>query len=81
LQKLKPLAKDLGIKQINVVANKVRNSEDEDFLKSRIPAEDLLGFVHYSNECATADRKGASPFDTGGGIIEEMRGIKERIGS
>jgi CO dehydrogenase maturation factor len=81
LQKLRPLAADLGIKQVSVVANKVRSAEDEDFLKSRIAPEDLLGFVHYSDECATADRKGFSPFDTGGGIIEEIKSIKEKIGS
>jgi CO dehydrogenase maturation factor len=81
LQKIKQLAKDLGVKQVNVVANKVRNKEDEDFLRGRIPSEELLGFIYYSDECATADRKGASPFDTGGSIIEEIRSIKENIGS
>ena len=81
LQKLKPLAADLGVKQVSVVANKVRNTEDEDFLKGRVASEDLLGFIHYSDECATADRKGFSPYDTGGSIIDEIRSIKEKIGS
>ncbi len=40
---VKRLANDLGVAQVKVVANKVRNTEDEEFIRSRIPAEDLLG--------------------------------------
>ena len=31
---VKRLAKDLGVKQVHVVANKVRNEEDEEFVKN-----------------------------------------------
>ena len=81
LQKLKPLAADLGVRRISVAANKVRSQEDEDYLKSRISDEELLGFIHYSDDCATADRKGISPFDSGGQVVEDVRTIKERIES
>ena len=33
---VKRLAKDLGITQVKVVANKVRNEEDEEFIRNRI---------------------------------------------
>lgn len=39
---VKRLAADLGIRQVRVVANKVRSAEDEEFVRSKIPAEDLL---------------------------------------
>ena len=42
---VKRLASDLGVAQVKVVANKVRNEEDEEFIRSRIPAEDLLGML------------------------------------
>ena len=58
---VKRLAKDLGVKQVRVVANKVRGEEDEEFIKSKIPAEDLLGFIHYNQEVIDADRQGKSP--------------------
>ena len=58
---VKRLAEDLGVKQVRVVANKVRNQEDEDFVRSRIPAEDLLGFIHYNTEVMDADRHGKIP--------------------
>ena len=47
---VKRLAEDLGVKKVRVVANKVRGTEDEEFVRSKIPAEDLLGFIHYNPE-------------------------------
>ena len=60
---VKRLAKDLGITQVKVVANKVRNEEDEEFIRNKIPAEDLLGMIHYNVEVMDADRQGKSPYD------------------
>jgi CO dehydrogenase maturation factor len=77
--KVKPLAADLGVKKVSVVANKVRGKDDEDFLKSRIPAEDLFGFISYNEEISRADREGVSPFDTSERARNEIMKIKERI--
>ena len=79
LEKLRPLARDLGIKHISVAANKIRSAEDEEFLKNRIPSNELLGFIHYSDITAEADRRGLSPYDTGGKIIDDIKMIKERL--
>jgi CO dehydrogenase maturation factor len=46
-----------------VVANKVRDEQDEQFIRNAIPAEDLLGFIHYNLEIMDADRQGKSPYD------------------
>ena len=73
---VKRLAADLGVKQVRVVASKVRDQKDEDFIRSVIPAEDLLGFVHYNPEIMDADRQGKSPYDFCPGLIEEIRQIK-----
>lgn len=76
---VKRLAKDLGVKQVRVVANKVRGEEDEEFIKSKIPAEDLLGFIHYNQEVIDADRQGKSPYDVSKTATEEIIKIKDRI--
>lgn len=76
---VKRLAADLGIHQVNVVANKVRDAKDEEFIKNNIPAEDLLGMVHYSGGVADADRAGGSPFDYATDAVAEIREIKERM--
>jgi len=59
-----------------VVANKVRDAKDEEFIRSVIPAEDLLGFIHYNLEIMDADRQGKSPYDFSPTAIEEIRKIK-----
>jgi CO dehydrogenase maturation factor len=76
---VKRLAADLGVKQVSVVANKVRGSEDEEFIRSKIPAEDLLGFIHYNPEVIDADRQGKSPYDFSQRLNDEIRTIKEII--
>lgn len=76
---VKRLADDLGVKQVSVVANKVRSTEDEEFIRSRIPAEDLLGFIHYNSEVIDADRQGKSPYDFSQRLNEEVGSIKEKI--
>ena len=60
-----------------VVANKVRDERDEEFVRNNIPAEDLLGMIHYNLEIMDADRQGKSPYDFSPKAIEEIRKIKE----
>ena len=74
---VKRLASDLGVKRVRVVANKVRDARDEEFVKNAIPAEDLLGMIHYNTEIMDADRNGKSPYDFSPTAIEEIRKIKE----
>lgn len=76
---VKRLASDLGVAQVKVVANKVRNEEDEEFIRSRIPAEDLLGMLHYNTEVIDADRQGKSPYDFSQTVTAEITKIKEKI--
>lgn len=76
---VKRLATELGVKQVRVVANKVRDEKDEAFIRAKIPEADLLGFVHYSSDIIDADRNGSSPFDYSKTAVEEIRKIKEII--
>ena len=73
---VKRLANDLGVKRVRVVANKIRDERDEQFVRSAIPAEDLLGCIHYNPEIMDADRNGKSPYDFSPTAIEEIRQIK-----
>ena len=73
---VKRLANDLGIKRVRVVANKIRDERDEQFVRDAIPAEDLLGCIHYNPEIMDADRNGKSPYDFSPTAIEEIRQIK-----
>ena len=73
---VKRLASDLGVKKVRVVANKLRDERDEEFIRQNIPAEDLLGFIHFNPEVIDADRQGLSPYDCSPSAIEEIRKIK-----
>ncbi len=73
---VKRLAADLGVKRVRVVANKVRGEQDEAFVRSSIPPEDLLGIIHENPEIMDADRQGRSPYDFSPKAIEEIRNIK-----
>ena len=75
-QNVKRLASDLGVKRVRVVANKVRDEKDEEFIRSVIPAEDLLGCIHYNSEIIDADRQGKSPYDFCPAAIDEIKKIK-----
>lgn len=76
---VKRLAQDLGISQVRVVANKIRDPEDEAFIREKIPAEDFLGFIHYNRDIMEADREGKSPYDFSPEAIREITAIKEII--
>ena len=78
-EKVKQLAADLGITKVNVVANKIRDESDREFIRQRIPAENLLGFMSYNAEVIDADRRGLSPYDVSPQVVEEIRQIKARM--
>ncbi len=77
--RIKELAHDIGITRVRVVANKVRDESDKAFLRSRIPEEDLLGFLSYNPEVIDADRRGLSPYDCSPTALAEIRAIKEKL--
>jgi len=78
-QKVKELAADLGVKEVKVVANKVRDEADEEFIKARVPADELLGFIHYDKDVIEADRQGASPYAVSPSAVAEIRKIRSRM--
>ena len=76
---VKRLAAQLGINDVNVVENKIRDEKDEEFIRSRIPEENILGFIHYNTDIMDADRQGCSPYDYSRQLLEEVSSIKEKI--
>ncbi len=76
---VKKLASDLFVPSVRVVANKIRNPDDEKFIMENVPEEDFLGFIHYNAEIADADRQGKSPYDISPSAVEEIRVIKRKI--
>ena len=61
------------------VAEDIIEPEDEEFIRNKIPAEDLLGMIHYNTEVMDADRQGKSPYDFSETVTAEIRKIKDKI--
>ena len=43
------LAEEIGIKNIYYVGNKIRSEKEIEFLKTRVPAENILGCISYND--------------------------------
>ena len=76
---VRDMAKELGVKNVFVVANKVRGAEDLDFIKKGIGDIELAGHISFSHDVMEADIKGASPYGFSPGTVDEVRKIKDAI--
>ncbi|OGW29648.1 MAG: carbon monoxide dehydrogenase [Nitrospirae bacterium GWC2_42_7] len=76
---VRDMAKDLGVKKVFVVANKVRGEEDIAFIKHGISGMELAGYITFNDAVMQADIKGASPFSFSPKTVEEIRSIKIEI--
>lgn len=61
--KVKTLAMDIGVKQVYVIGNKIRNSGDITFLTEKIGEENIIGFLNYRDAISESDRNNQSPYD------------------
>ena len=76
---VKRLAFGLGVQQVRVVASKIRDEQDEIFIREKIPKEDFLGFIHYNQDILRADRMGLSPYDCSRELVQEVKEIIKRM--
>lgn len=77
--KIKDLAKDIGVKKVYLVANKIKNKEDLDFIKNNAAGLDILGEISFSTNLLEGDIKGLSPYVSSPKTTEEVRKIKDEL--
>lgn len=75
------LAQEIGLKNIAVVGNKVRNVSDKEYLKSSLPDFTFLGFIPYHQDFIDADMNGRQPFESVNNeeVLSEITGIVNSI--
>ncbi|MBI5417780.1 AAA family ATPase [Candidatus Poribacteria bacterium] len=73
------MAKDIGVKNVYAVGNKILNNEEKEFLKKSIPEIPFLGFILYSQKIAEADLKSIPPYEYYPELIEEVKEIKNNL--
>jgi CO dehydrogenase maturation factor len=77
--KIRQLGRDIGIKKIVVIGNRIRNNADIDMIREDMKDYEILGFVPETEEIAESDRKGKRPFDDINLIPEELKKITQKL--
>ena len=57
------MAKEINLKKVVFVGNKITSKVDEDFIRTALPGQDFLTFIPYSQTIRNADRDGVSVLD------------------
>jgi CO dehydrogenase maturation factor len=78
-QKIRQLAGDIGLTNIGLVGNKIRNEADREFLLKRMPDFPFLGFISYDSRVVEADLSGTPPFAGNPEFLESMGTIVDRL--
>lgn len=78
-RQIETLARGLGVKEVFVVGNKVRQESEKDFLLKNLQGMTFLGFLNYTAEAVAADLDGKSPYDASPAIREEAKKIKSAL--
>lgn len=58
------MAVALGIRRIHVVANKIRNAEDQGFVETKLPGFSIAGFLPLADSVIQAERDGTALYDS-----------------
>lgn len=57
------MSKEIGLKKLVFVLNKVTSKEDEEFIRTSLPGQEILAVIPYSSAIRNADRDGISVLD------------------
>ena len=76
---IRKLASEIGLSNIHLIANKIRNKDDEAFLKTHLSGFEFLGFLPFDDALIEADLKGISPFDTESVALKIVESIAQHL--
>jgi CO dehydrogenase maturation factor len=77
--RIRKLGRDIGIKNILVLGNRVKGVEDEQLIRDSLADFEILGFLPEHEEISSADRDGVRPFDASGTIPESVFNIVRKL--
>ncbi len=77
--KIRKLGRDIGIKTILVLANRVRSDADRALIEDTMKDYEILGFLPEMDEIVNSDREGSRPFDDIATIPPELRAVAEKL--
>ncbi len=77
--KIRELAGDIQLTKISIIANKIRNREDETFVLKNCEGFNVIGFLNYDQEILRSDMERLPPWEVSPQSIAAIRKIAERI--
>jgi CO dehydrogenase maturation factor len=77
--RIRELAKDIGLENIVVVANKIRGEQDKNLLAAAMPDFEFLGFIPYDQSVIEAGLGNSILINSSPKVISQVRDIAERL--
>ncbi len=77
--KIRKLGRDIGIKNIVVLGNRIRSKADKQLIKESMPDYEIIGFIHEHDEIVNSDRDGTCPFEDITKIPEELKQVTKKL--
>jgi CO dehydrogenase maturation factor len=77
--KIRKLGRDIGIKNIVILGNRVKSEADKDLIRESMPDYEIIGFLPELDEIVQSDRNGVRPFDDISNIPEELKAITKKL--
>jgi CO dehydrogenase maturation factor len=73
--RIEALSQDIGIRNLRVVGNKIRDDMDRDFLKKELSGFDVLGYIEYDDSIRRMNLGLTSAMEIDGKPLEQIEGI------
>ena len=77
--RIREMAEEVGIKNLGVVGNKIRNSADKDLIKEKLTGLRLLGFITFNQRIVEADLAKIPFSEIGDTFFKEVKLIMNNI--
>lgn len=79
--RIRYLARDIGLRSIAAVANKIRSKGDRDFLMAAMPDFEFLGFIPYDQSIIEAGLGNLPLVNASPEVISKVQDIAARLGN
>jgi CO dehydrogenase maturation factor len=74
-QDIAALASDLGIPNVWIVGNKVRNERDRQFITQNLPGLQIAGWIPFSENAIEADMNEIATYDAAPEVVDQVRRV------
>jgi CO dehydrogenase maturation factor len=77
--RIKKLARDIGVVNLSIVGNKIRNNSDVEFIRANLEGYEFLGFIPYDAGVIDADISQNLTIDSSAAVKAEIHNIYRKL--